>query len=418
MSFSDMKNTIYGSVPLNWELTKISEYTNLVTDYVANGSFASLKKNVQYKKEEDYAVMIRLADYNSGYKSDFVFIGEDSYHFLKKSKLFGNEIIISNVGANVGTVFKCPKLNYKMSLAPNSIMIKTKGVDDFFFYWFKSKYGQFAIKSIVSGSAQPKFNKTDFRNLKIPVPPLEEQKAIAATLSCLDDKIELNNRMNQTLEEMAQAIFKSWFVDFEPFQDGEFVDSELGRIPKGWRVGSLGEIIALLDSKRIPLSKRVREKMHKKYPYYGATCMMDYVEDYLFDGIYVLLGEDGSVADENGYPILQYVWGQFWVNNHAHILKARLGFSEESLYIFLKNTNVQSIVTGAVQLKINQKNLKTLKIIIPEEIIIKEYNEVIAPLFGKIRKNEDEKKFLTETRNTLLPKLMSGEVRVPVPEVK
>lgn len=256
------------------------------------------------------------------------------------------------------------------------------------------------------------------RNANILLPPLSEQKSIAATLSCLDDKIELNNRINKKLEEMAQVIYKNWFIDFEPFQDGDFEDDELGLIPKGWRVGTLGEVIELFDSMRKPLSSRVRDKMDKKYPYYGATSLMDYVEDYIFDGIYVLLGEDGTVADDAGYPILQYVWGKFWVNNHAHILKGKAGFNEDSIFMFLKNTNVQSVVTGAVQLKINQANLKSVKIIIPDKTVITEYNELIKPLFDKKRATEEENQLLIEIRDTILPKLMSGEIRVPIEEVQ
>lgn len=254
-------------------------------------------------------------------------------------------------------------------------------------------------------------------NIEIELPTYNVQVEIGKILKVIDDKIELNNRMNKTLEEMSQAIFKSWFVDFEPFQDGEFEDSELGRIPKGWRVGKLEEIIELFDSRRIPLSSRKRENMKKIYPYYGATSLMDYVEKYIFDGCYILLGEDGTVVDANGYPILQYVWGKFWVNNHAHILKGKNGFNEESIYMLLKNTNVQGIVTGAVQLKINQANLKSIKVIIPKSEEIKKYNYLLEPLFAQKRIVLDENQKLTAIRDTLLPKLMTGEIRVPIEEV-
>lgn len=103
-------NTPVGIIPETWEIKKISEITEIVTDYVANGSFASLAENVMYKDTEDIAVLIRLVDFNNNFNGDFVFIDEHAYEFLKKSKLYGGEIIISNVGANVGTVFKCPKL--------------------------------------------------------------------------------------------------------------------------------------------------------------------------------------------------------------------------------------------------------------------------------------------------------------------
>jgi type I restriction enzyme S subunit len=201
-------------------------------------------------------------------------------------------------------------------------------------------------------------------------------------------------------------------VDFEPFRDGEFVDSELGKIPKGWRVGKLGEIITLFDSKRVPLSNNEREKMEKNYPYYGAASRIDYVDDYLFDGVYLLLGEDGTVIDNSETPILQYVWGKFWVNNHAHIIKGCNGFTVETLYVLLKMTNIRSLVTGAVQQKINQENLKSLQIIIPTLAIIKQYHSLIIPLFEQIRVYTDQSRTLAAIRDALLPKLMSGEIKV------
>ena len=192
---------------------------------------------------------------------------------------------------------------------------------------------------------------------------------------------------------MAQAVWSERFGGCEPN-------------------GVLGDIIELFDFKRIPLSGNQRDKMEKIYPYYGAATLMDYVDNYLFDGIYLLLGEDGTVIDDLGFPTLQYVWGKFWVNNHAHILQARNGFTVESLYTLLKQTSVTSIVTGAVQPKINQANLKALAVSVPSEDEMREFNDLITPLFAQIRENSDENLRLAELRDALLPKLMSGELSV------
>ena len=193
------KNTPFGKIPDNWELSPISEVTELVTDYVANGSFATLAENVTYKDVKDVAVLIRLVDYNNNFEGNFVFIDEHAYEFLGKSKLYGGEIIISNVGANVGTVFRCPLLQYKMSLAPNAIMVRFKENDDFYYFWLRSHAGQHMLHSIVTGSAQPKFNKTNFRDMLVPVPPIEQQNKIVSVLQPLDDKIELNKKINKNL---------------------------------------------------------------------------------------------------------------------------------------------------------------------------------------------------------------------------
>lgn len=194
------------------------------------------------------------------------------------------------------------------------------------------------------------------------------------------------------------------FADAFPYAP----DDEL---PVGWRKGTVGDIVDIHDSKRIPLSGAQRDKMTKRtYPYYGAASLMDYVDDYIFDGTYLLLGEDGTVVDDAGYPILQYVWGQFWVNNHAHILTGKNGYSVESLMLLFKRTPVKSIVTGAVQPKISQANLRSIPVVIPAADALTAFNALITPMFDQIRQNTDQNKALAQLRDALLPKLMSGEI--------
>lgn len=238
--------------------------------------------------------------------------------------------------------------------------------------------------------------------LKIPYLPLKEQEKIVAILKSLDGKIALNNKINDNLEQQAQLLYKQYF----PYSVND-------KLPDGWHVGAVGEIVEIHDAKRIPLSGAERAKMKKKtYPYYGAAALMDYVDDYIFDGKYLLLGEGGTVVDNAGYPILQYVWGQFWVNNHAHVLTGKLGFNVESLYMLFKHTQVKSIVTGAVQPKISQANLRSIPVVIPPENLLIEYNSQIEPMFALFRANDKASKTLTVLRDTLLPKLMNGEIDI------
>ena len=252
------------------------------------------------------------------------------------------------------------------------------------------------------GSVFDTITRDTFANIEVDIPDAETQKRISSVLAGIDNKIEVNDAINDNLLDQAQTLYKQHF----PYS----VQDDL---PDGWRIGTVGEIIEIHDSKRIPLSGADRMKMEKKiYPYYGAASLMDYVDNYIFDGKYLLLGEDGTVVDDAGYPILQYVWGQFWVNNHAHILTGRLGFNVESLYMLFKQTPVKSIVTGAVQPKISQANLRSVQVVIPPERNLKEYNDLVEPLFSLLRANEEECKSLAALRDTLLPKLMSGEIDV------
>ena len=286
--------------------------------------------------------------------------------------------------------------------------------NNFLSYYLSSWQSQlyFALNSNSSGG-QANITPAVVQEYRLMVPELETQRSIASILSSLDRKIELNNKINADLEEMAQAIFKNWFVDFEPFKDGKFVDSELGMIPEGWKVGGLFDIAEIFDKKRKPLSGNVREKMDKIYPYYGATSCMDYVDDYIFDGIYTLIGEDGSVVKENGLPYMQYVWGKMWVNNHAHILQGKNGYSTEMIHALLSITNIKFLVTGAVQAKLSQGNMQKILVAIPPKNVLDEIRPVIDNLYSKIRINTDENSRLSLLRDTLLPRLMSGELEVP-----
>ena len=326
-------------------------------------------------------------------------------HKLEKYIARKGDFLLAMTGATIGKIGKIEEgqgyVNQRV------LMFKPMDtVDKKFVYYILQGYefSRYVLNHIDSESAQPNISANTIGKYEFDLPPLPTQRRIASILSSLDDKIELNRKMNENLEEQARAVFKSWFVDYEPWG---------GVKPEGWKEGTVGEIIEIHDSRRIPLSGAKRDKMkNKKYPYYGAASLMDYVDEYIFDGKYLLLGEDGTVVDDAGFPILQYVWGQFWVYNHAHILTGKLGYSVESLYLLFKETPVKSIVTGAVQPKISQANLKSLEVIIPPTNVIKSFNEQVDAIFSFIRNNEEENKSLTALRDTLLPRLISGEVDV------
>lgn len=411
-----------------------------------------------------------------------------------------------------------------------------KGNDPEFIYYFLQILN---LGNYRGGSAVPTLNRNHIYPIEVKIPPLPIQRRIAAILSALDDKIENNRRICETLEQIAQAIFKRWFVDFdfpclpqdyrpsgqvnlsdefksimtyrrvgglpipekskwfvyvllcedgsfykgitkdlyrrfyehytgkgsdwtkthkpvkvihyESFasqeeaakreqdlktgfgrtwlhreyeklqkergglpapktklrQAGKMVESELGLIPEGWKVTSLIDAINIFDSKRIPLSRMERNQRKGNIPYYGATGVMDFVDEPLFEGDHLLMAEDGSVMDEQGFPIVQHVWGKFWVNNHAHIFTGKL-VPNSFLYFWLKQFNVKEYVTGAVQLKISQSSMKRMIFNYPNN----EMKNVFDKLFIQIKHLKEENNILQQTRDTLLPKLMSGEVEV------
>lgn len=190
--------TRFGLIPESFKLLKNGELPLVVTDYVANGSFASLKANVTLYQEPNYAYFIRNTDLKSG--TFGVFVDEHSYNFLSKSTLYGGEIIISNVG-DVGSVFLCPKLDKPMTLGNNIIMLRPEqeNLQYYLYIWFKWLYGQSLIQEIKGGSAQPKFNKTDFKNLPIFLPPDDLLEQFHQIVKPMFELIDENNAEKKAL---------------------------------------------------------------------------------------------------------------------------------------------------------------------------------------------------------------------------
>ena len=171
-------------IPESWEWVRLGAYTNKVTDFVASGSFASLRENVKYYNSKEYAILVRTKDFQTNFKTDLVYTDRHGYDFLENSNLFGGELILPNIGASIGKVFIVPKLDYRMTLAPNAVMIRffEDCQRDWIYILFLSKFGKNLLYDISSSTAQGKFNKTDFKELVIPIPPLAEQKRIVAKI--------------------------------------------------------------------------------------------------------------------------------------------------------------------------------------------------------------------------------------------
>lgn len=266
---------------------------------------------------------------------------------------------------------------------------------EYLMMWFaRSEFDREASYYAVGG-VRGSLEWDDFCAMRIPVPPIAEQRAIVAEYAAVQHRMEVNKRLIAKLEETAQTLYKKMFVDG--------VDKE--NLPDGWRMGTLGEVCECFDSKRKPLASYTRCDLEKKYPYYGAACLMDFVDDYLFDGCYILMGEDGTVVKDDNTPILQYVIGKFWVNNHAHVLKGTNGFDENLLYMMLSNTNIAHIVTGGVQAKINQANMMSIEVLIPKPIELNSIKGQLEPLFQNIILLEKEIEKLTELQSLLLARM-------------
>lgn len=280
-------------------------------------------------------------------------------------------------------------------------IINTDKVDPKFLFYSICKR-DFASMNV--GSAVPSMTVNILNDIQISYPKnIEDQRRIASILSSLDRKIELNNKINADLEEMAQAIFKNWFVDFEPFKDGKFVDSELGMIPEGWKVGCLGDIAEITSGKRPP--KKSKDKTKELFiPLIGASDIMGFTSDVLYERPILVIGRVGT------HGVVQRFQEKCWPSDNTLVIESSY---YNYVYQLLKGIDYSAINRGSTQPLITQTDVKNTDVIIAPENVLKEYESITSTLFSKHRANIKENSRLSLLRDTLLPRLMSGELKVP-----
>lgn len=306
--------------------------------------------------------------YNVFYKGDFVF----NPARMELNSIVFNDTYDKAICSSLYEVFYVKRTDI---VVPEFLALLVKQ------NWF-TRYCEF----LGSGSAREYCRVANISEIEIELPPIENQIEIAHQHKTLVERIALKKHINDNLEAQAQAVLQD-------------------KIKSNGAETTVDNLINLFDSMRRPMSSLDRSGMERIYPYYGAASLMDYVDNYIFDGIYGLLGEDGTVMDDNGYPTMQYVWGKFWVNNHAHIFQGKNGYSTEMVYLILKNTVVRNAVTGAVQLKINQENLRKLPVAVPCDNDLTQLNAVIGKMFLSIRENRTEIDYLSNLKDILLVKM-------------
>lgn len=278
-------------------------------------------------------------------------------------------------------------------------IINTDKVDPKFLFYSICKR-DFASMNV--GSAVPSMTVNILNDIQISYPKnIADQRRIASILSSLDRKIELNNKINADLEEMAQAIFKNWFVDFEPFKDGKFVDSELGMIPEGWKVGCLGDLITIKYGKD-----------HKKlddgtFPVYGSGGLMRFVNSWLYNGESVLIPRKGTLDN------IMYVCEKFWTVDTMFFSVPKMDYVMKYVYNYIKRFDFSKMNEGTSVPSNTAARLNKMPILIPTHEILEMYDETLCPIYNKRKMKDKESRILSLLRDSLLPRLMSGELEVP-----
>lgn len=425
MSF---RETEIGFIPSDWEIDTMENALEEIIDYRGK---TPLKSEFGIETLSAKSVKNGYIDYSKAY-----FISEETYKkFMVRGFPKKGDILLTTE-APLGLVARLDR--EKVGIAQRLLTLRGKNdylLNNYLMYYLMSTEGQHQLNSRESGTTVTGIKQKEFRQCLIAIPPFDEQKAIAHILSTLDEKIEVNNQINKTLEKMAQAIFKQWFVDFEfpnedgePYQSsgGEMVESELGLVPKGWEVVEISSLLSVKDGTHdspkakdtgyvLITSKHLKEN---RIDYSSANLISE--EDYVnvnkrskvdrYDILITMIGTVGNiylVQDENIDFVIKNI-GLFKTSENTELF--------EYVYMHLKSANIQQYIyerlAGSTQKYISLTELRKIPIILSSQDILKKYKNICNCIFKSIYTYSKEIRELELIRDTLLPKLMSGEIRV------
>lgn len=407
---------------MEWKHYKMEE----LIEEISMGPFGSDVKKECYVEN---GIPILNGSNLQGFKlqeDSFGYLTIEKANSLKKCNASRGDVIVTHRGT-LGQIVYIPEDSkfdrYVISQSQFRFRCKKELIDTpFLVYFFHTAFGQHKILANASQVGVPALARatSTFRQIELDVPPLEDQRRIANILSSLDRKIELNNKINGKLEEMAQAIFKSWFVDFEPFKDGKFVDSELGLIPEGWKVGTLTEIANYVNGlamqkfpptsieESLPVLK-IKELGQGQTDSNSDRCTSDIKSDYIIN--------DGDVVFSWSGTLMVDIWcgGKCGLNQHLFKVSSDeypkwfyLYWTKHHLDRFIHIAKDKAVTMGHIKRGELDKSL----VLIPSPNDMSKASSMMSPIVEQIISNRLQNQTLSTLRDTLLPKLMNGEIEI------
>lgn len=405
---------------MEWKHYKMDE----LIEEISMGPFGSDVKKEFYV---DNGVPILNGSNLQGFKlqeDSFGYLTKEKADSLKKCNAHRGDIIVTHRGT-LGQIVYVPVDSkydrYVISQSQFRFRCKADLVDvQYLVYYFHTREGQYKILANASQVGVPALARatSTFRLIDIKLPPLDDQRRIASILSSLDRKIELNNKINADLEEMAQAIFKNWFVDFEPFKDGKFVDSELGMIPEGWKVGSPYEYVKVVYG--APYKSAKFNDNGEGLPLIRIRDLKDcnpqfYTPEILPQTEYVNMGDIVAGMDAEFVP---HIWkGNTGLLNQrvCKLMPQQTSISNLFVLYLMKPELefVQSYKTGTTVSHLGKADIDKFVVVLPPLKVVEECSKILDSILQRIKNISAESRNLSLLRDTLLPRLMSGELEVP-----
>ena len=326
--------------------------------------------------------------------SSFEFVDDETQKTISRYIVNDGDIVLSIVGT-IGLVAIVGKSLNEANLTENCVKLTSlSGVDrDFLYYFLKSSYGQQEITRGTVGAVQAKLPIKNIQDITIPLPDELTQSKIAAVLSSLDTKIETNQKINDNLQQQVYALFDSWFVSF---------DQADGKMPADWREGTLGEITTITSGKRPPM-KQPTATTEVSIPLVGAASIMGFTNAVLYNEPILVTGRVGT------HGVVQRFQSPCWTSDNTLVIKSEF---YEYAFQALQRVDYVNMNRGSTQPLITQTDLKNVSIVIPTEAILLEYEKIAGTLMAMYESNRKENERLAVLRDTLLPRLMNGEIDV------
>jgi type I restriction enzyme S subunit len=408
-----------GNIGYCYQLSPLEDVAEL------RGGFAF--KSADYSESGRFVLRtLNIQDDGSITRNDAVYLPLSKTPQYQRFELEDQDTLFVMVGATLGKIGYIRASDLPALLNQNMWLIRgrEKLCDKrYIHYAFRHCVGE--NLGFTTGSAREFARRNDYRKLKVPSPPLPIQKAIAHILGTLDDRIELCRRMNETLEAMARALFKDWFIDFGPVRakmDGReppglspeiaalfpdhLVDSELGEIPEGWKISTIGHVANISSGKR-PVYRLDVATAECKIPLFGGGGQMGFVSHPLYAKPIIFTGRVGTLGKifRTSHPS--------WPSDNTLVIEAN-DYLFDFTYFFLLEQDLAILNRGSTQPLLTQADLKKQKMALPPLNVLSKFSSISARIFDRISCNRDKITSLSALRDALLPKLLSGELSIPV----
>jgi len=404
----------FEEIPEDWELRDLGSITTLLT----NGFVG--------KATENYTTSEKGVRYVQGYnveKNSFNFRGMKyvTHQFNEqhpKSCLKLGDLLTIQTG-DVGTTTIVPDELVGANCHALIISRFKKEIANphYFIQYFNSKNCQRLFNTIEIGTVMKHLNGGDMKKLKFLVPSIEEQQKIAYILSNVDVLINQTQKFIEQTQKLKQGLMQKLLtkgIGHKKFKKVKWLFGKEIEIPEGWKIEKLVDIVDILDSKRIPIEESEREKRHGKYPYYGASGIIDYIDEYIFDETLLCLAEDGENLRSRALPIVFTIKGKTWVNNHAHVLRVKEKTGHYFLEYFLNHLSFLKYVASTAQPKLNQKDMRSIPIISPPKEEQQKIAFILSHVDSRTQHLKQDKSHLESLKKGLMQKLLTGQIRVSV----